>query len=127
MSNILLQQSVALVPLRDGVIGAFFDGSEEYRQQYQTDTESVVLSNGVKLLGIEIVSPNDDNLVNHVRLYYVPSESESWKPNGGMVGNRIFNEGPVRTTAGDNEHKVAILPLNSADPIAPGIVNLIIS
>ena len=128
MPAVLLQTRIALVPIRDNVIGAFFDGVNEYRGHIATSPDTIVLPNGVKLIGIEIHAKSDDNLVNLARVYYDDSEaSEEWSPGLGTINNRSISTVAVMTVADLKSYKVAVMVLDSSEPIVDNIANLVLA
>lgn len=128
MPAVLLKTRIALVPIRDNVIGAFFDDVSAYRNHIATSADAHILPNGVKLLGIEIHAKSDDNLVNLARVYYDDSKaSEEWAPTLGMVDDRNISTVAILPTVDLKPYKIAVMVLDSSEPIVGNIADLVLA
>lgn len=125
MPAVLLETQIALVPIKDNVKGVFFSNVGDYLDQLATTAESVVLSNGVKIIGVEVHAPDDDNLIHVVKVRFDDSAALSeWVPSIGTLAGRPF----IKTAINQAEkHKVAIMVVDNQTPIEGNVVTLILA
>lgn len=125
MPAVLLETQIALVPIKDNVKGVFFSNVGDYLDQLATTAESVVLSNGVKIIGVEVHAPDDDNLIHVVKVRFDDSAALSeWVPSIGTLAGRSF----IKTAINQAEkHKVAIMVVDNQTPIEGNVVTLILA
>ena len=129
MPAILLNQQVDVQALPDHKFGVWFQGAEEYLDVEPTTDQTVLLSNGVKVLGFVVNNQSGPHPYAHVILYFDDSKaSEPWAPSICKLGNTFFNNGRVfENKDAKLPSKVSVALLGNQNPIAAVVTDFILS
>jgi hypothetical protein len=129
MPKIQTNTQCALVRLSDDTVGVFFaDAADYFETTPPTTIEKLVTPDGAKILGIEIFPQSDNNLLNHLNVYYDDSECAApWELAIGKLNQRTFLNTGYHKRSALRDYKTAVMVLDSPVAISPGIVTLLLA